>query len=97
MNYLPANEEQLLDWLKNFSSHLPTIGIQLGITPAEAASLNGLIFSVKNDIRNGNGKLEEKELKKNNMLAYVEILVDRMRKNSSYNENEHGRKLGIVQ
>ena len=95
LNYLPQSEDQLLSWLKNFSSHLPTLGIQLGVTPAEAASLNALILSVKNDIRNENRNSEEKEQKKKAMLNFLEMLVNRMKNNPHYSEVEHGNKFGI--
>lgn len=95
-NYLPKNEEALLEWLKNFSSLLPTLGVNLGISPAETSSLNALILSVKNDIRKGNGKLEDKEAKKEAMLVFLQTLVSRMKKHPSYNEKDYGNKFGIA-
>jgi hypothetical protein len=94
-NYLPKDENGLLEWLKNFSSHLPTIGIMLGITPSEISSLNKLIASVKNDLRNGTAKEVDKIEKKNNVLKFVYKYVDRITGHSKYN-SEHGKKLGII-
>lgn len=95
-SYLPKREEELLEWLNNFSTHLPTLGAELGITPAEASSLSALILSVQSDIKNGNGQGEEKKLKKVEMLKFLTSLVGRMRKHPSYKENVHGKKLNIA-
>ena len=94
MTYFPQKEEELLTWLKNFSDHLPVTGVELGITPAEIASLNALILSVKQSIRNGS---EEKELKREAMMKFLMALVKKMKNHPLYKQSEHGSKLGIFE
>lgn len=89
------NEEELLTWLMTFSSHLPSIGKAFGVTPSEIASLNELIKAVKDDIRKGLLKDEDKIEKKNSMLKFVYNYIDRMEAHPGYKADEHGKVLGF--
>ena len=93
-DYLPENDAQLLEWLKNFSEQLPSAGKPLGITPAEIATLNALIFSVKKDLLRGNERSKETEWKKEGMLMFLIRMVNQIKGHPSYNQ-EYGKKLGI--
>ena len=93
INYLPQNENALLNWLQDFTKNLPVVGRNLGVTPAEVSSLNALIVSVKDDIRRG---LEDKEIKKENMLNFLTMIIDKMRSHPNYSINDQGKKLGIA-
>lgn len=93
-NYLPSNEEELLNWLKNFSSMLPSVGVTLGVTPAEAASLNALILDVKSDLRKEGLNGKDKEIKKESMVRFLKTLVIKMKGHPSYSST-YAEKLGI--
>lgn len=90
------NEEELLTWLMNFSSHLPTIGKAFGVTPSEIASLNELIKSVKDDIRKGVSTEESKIEKKGSMLKFVYNYIERIEAHPGYKADEHGKLFGFV-
>jgi hypothetical protein len=93
-NYLPTNEAELLNWLKNFSSMLPSVGVTLGITPAETASLNALIQDVKSDLRKEGLNGRDKEIKKESMSRFLNSLVIKMKDHPSYS-SAYAEKLGI--
>jgi hypothetical protein len=93
-NYLPANEAELLNWLKNFSSMLPSVGVTLGITPAEAASLNALILDVKSDLRKEGLNGKDKEIKMESMFKFLNSLVVKMKDHPSFSSS-YAEKLGI--
>jgi hypothetical protein len=95
MNYLPKQDQELLHWLKNFSDQLPQVGISIGVTPAEIASLNALIFDIKTDIRQGRLNESDFQLKKQKMLNFLKGLIVKMTNHHTYSKMEHGKKLGI--
>lgn len=94
-NYIPQEKSQLLDWLENFSNLLPSIGGSLGVTPAEIASLNALIASVKNDLVGGNNDDEDKKNKRDKALVFVVSIVVKMKGNIEYDKDTHGLKMRI--
>lgn len=79
---MPENEAQLLEWLVNFSSELSKQGNKLGITWAEIASLNALIYSVTEDLRHG--RSEEARLKKEAMAVFIYRAIDKMKTHPSF-------------
>ena len=93
MNYLPNNDDQLLQWLKNFSEQLPSTNV--GVSQAEISSIKALIFDVKNDLRQGRNTKEENVLKQQKMLMFLNDLVEKMKNHPSYDKNIHGKKLGV--
>jgi hypothetical protein len=92
-HFIPNNESDLLNWLKNFSETLPGTGISLGITPAEISTLNSLVLSVIENIQNG--KIKEKQLEKNAAVYFISLIVQKMKKHPSYDIHHHGRILKI--
>ena len=95
-DFLPKPDEQLLQWLKNFSDEIPTLGPSLGITPAEVASLKALIYDVKTDIRQGRKDKEDQEQKKREMVKFLNNVIKKVKMHSNYQESIHGQKLGIL-
>jgi len=94
MNFIPKKDEQLIQWLRNFSLHSTAVGAVLGITPAEIASLNALIFDVSTDIIQG--RLNNENDKREKMLEFLSRMINKMKNNPLYVESEHGRILGLV-
>lgn len=92
--YIPQSNDELLNWLKNFTSHLPDIGKSLGVTPAEVAALNALIVDVKQDIKNN--KTDDKEGKKNAMITFLKKLITTMKTHPAYSDEKYGTVLKIV-
>ena len=93
LDFFSSNESKLLDWLINFSKSLPQEGALLGITPAEISSLNGLISSVIEDIKND--RSGEKKEQKESMFSFLILMINRMKQHPAYQVNEQGKKLGI--
>ncbi|WP_028979328.1 hypothetical protein [Sporocytophaga myxococcoides] len=94
MNYIPKEDEQLIQWLRNYSLHLTTVGVVLGITPAEIASLNALIFDVTNDLIQR--RLNDENDKREKMLEFLHKMINKMKSHPLYKESDHGKKLGLV-
>jgi len=92
-NFLPDNELDLLNWLKNFSEALPDTGKSLGITPAEISALNSLVLSLIENIQKD--RIKEKESEKEAAVYFIRLIVQKMKKHPSYDIQEHGRKLNI--
>ncbi|MFN6944447.1 MAG: hypothetical protein ACK4ND_05835 [Cytophagaceae bacterium] len=93
--YLPKNENDLHNWLKNFASNLESFGTKFDITPSEISSLNVLIRSVKKDIQNGKSQESDKIEKKQDVLKFVNRYVEKIISHPQYNV-EHGKNLGII-
>jgi hypothetical protein len=93
-NFIPQDYD-LLQWLKNFSEQISHIGKSLGISPAEVASIKALILDVKNDLKKGRDS-KECQAKRKTMLEFVQKIIHKMRIHPSYNQQEHGEKLKIV-
>jgi hypothetical protein len=94
-NYIPTEESQLSDWLVNFSDQLPSSGVSLGINPAEIAVLNALIYSVLKDSSRMNVDIQEKKLKRDQMLVFVIGIVERMKAHSHYDKEKYGKKMRL--
>ncbi|MBO9701403.1 MAG: hypothetical protein J7604_14435 [Sporocytophaga sp.] len=94
MNFIPKEDEQLIQWLRNYSFHLSILGVELGITPAEIASLNALIFDVSTDIIQG--RLNNENDKREKMMEFLFKMIHKMKNHPLYSESEHGMKLRLV-
>jgi hypothetical protein len=94
MDFIPKDDKQLIQWLRNFSIHSTTVGTALGITPAEISSLNALIFDVSTDLIQG--RLNDEYDKRKIMLKFLSSMVNKMKSHPLYKEHEHGKKLGLV-
>ncbi|GAL85151.1 hypothetical protein MYP_2380 [Sporocytophaga myxococcoides] len=94
MDFIPKEDKLLIQWLRNYSLHLTSVGATLGITPAEIASLNALIFDVTTDLIQGRYKDEND--KKDIMLKFLIKMINKMKSHPLYNEYEHGKKMGFA-
>ncbi len=94
MDFIPKEDKQLIQWLRNYSLHSTTVGPTLGITPAEISSLNALIFDVSTDLIQG--RLKDENDKREIMLKFLSKIINKMKSHPLYNEHEHGKKMGFV-